>query len=210
MEASTPKGIDKEDHGEQTEVVRTCETPPVPGPKSGMWNEEGCACGQYPNHVRKQLLRKPKQRKNTPTVLGGNLSGNWGNEGWQPNPHGSWQRTFSRQHIKYGWAHGTWEHCTKRESYSKYCGRWLGLTIKWAYCVLVRQASGRRILASRHTIFYSGRTDTLHRGGVCCNCVFLHHCSMPLDTPNWLIAVFTYRVMLFRWFLHISSKNLWG
>ena len=26
--------------------------------------------------------------------------------------------------------------------------------------------SGRRILASGHTIFYSGRTDSLHRGGV--------------------------------------------
>ena len=26
--------------------------------------------------------------------------------------------------------------------------------------------SGRRILASGHTIFYSGRTDNLHRGGV--------------------------------------------
>ena len=31
-----------------------------------------------------------------------------------------------------------------------------------------------------------------------------------MDKPNWLIAVFAFRVMLFRWFLQISSKNLWG
>ena len=36
MEASTPKGIVKEDRGEQTEVVRTRGTRPLPGPKSGM------------------------------------------------------------------------------------------------------------------------------------------------------------------------------
>ena len=46
-------------------------TPPLPGPKSRMWKEEGCACGQHPNHVRKQLLQKPTQRKNTSTVRGG-------------------------------------------------------------------------------------------------------------------------------------------
>ena len=39
---------------------------------------------------------------------------------------------------------------------------------KWKYCVSEARLtdSGRRILASGHTIFYSGRTDNLHRGGV--------------------------------------------
>ena len=115
-------------------------TPPLPGPKSRMWKEEGCACGQHPHHVRKQLLQKPTQRNNTPTVRGGKPLRKL--RKWRVAAKPAWEltsrwRTFSRQNIKYGWAHGTWEHCTKRESYSKYCGRWL--TIKWTYCVLVRQ-----------------------------------------------------------------------
>ena len=113
-------------------------TPPLPGPKSRMWKEEGGACGQHPHHVRKQLLQKPTQRNNTPTVRGGKPLRKL--RKWRVAAKPAWEltsrwRTFSRQNIKYGWAHGTWEHCTKRESYSKYCGRWL--TIKWTYCVLV-------------------------------------------------------------------------
>ena len=74
-------------------------------------------------------------------------------------------RTFSRQNIKYGWAHvRTLYQAGKLQQVLR------EMTNYKVEILCVSEArwtdSGRRILASGHTIFYSGRTDNLHRGGV--------------------------------------------
>ena len=77
-------------------------------------------------------------------------------------------RTFSRQNIQYRWAHGTWVHCTKRETKLQQLLRKMTNYKMEILCVSVARwtDSGRQLLALGHTIFYYGRTDYLHKGGV--------------------------------------------
>ena len=121
----------KSRHIDTIQLARLDITPLLPDLKSTLGKDARCACDHYPYNVRKHIVTGTDTEGKTRQWCDADVA-----QETENTKDGS--ETRLKDYIsKWGGGVSSQNISVLMERYNKYCG--ICLTIKWKYCVLVRQ-----------------------------------------------------------------------